>query len=66
MFLLGISVLLDCHHLHSVSIKCLILKSEELSCHYVLFHTNPKTCKFYLVLHMMIGAAWKQELQVFF
>ena len=42
-------------------ISNLNLKGQELKCHYVLFHTNPKTCKFYFIPNMMTLVAWKQS-----
>ena len=40
-----------------------MLSFEKLGpyCHYVLFYMNPKTCKFYLIPHMMTFVALKES-----
>ena len=39
-------------------------KAEILRVTTVLFHTDSKTCKLYLVRHMMISVAWKQSYSI--
>ena len=38
-----------------------VLKFEMPRCHYVLFHTDPKTCKICLIRHMMTLVALKRS-----